>query len=240
MKRIVTALMWLLLLSVLLFPAGTLIAAYGGYTFKLVLVMPFTVAIAVLSVCAVVLHIRFQSAFDSKLTHVLCAIVAPFSLINAAFFLFGRHPVWAIVSVLITTGCCCFLAIHHAKPAALKIIALSLSALLAYPVGLLGFISVIFGKFGQETVTQTSVSPDGVYYAEVVYSDQGALGGHTVVHVYENCTIDAIVFKIEKTPEQVYSGKWYEYETMHIYWKTDSCLVVDSEGITHEYDMTIW
>lgn len=60
------------------------------------------------------------------------------------------------------------------------------------------FIALIFGNIGQNTVVQTVESPSGKYYAQVIDSDQGALGGDTLVDVYEKSKINAILFKIEK------------------------------------------
>ncbi len=75
---------------------------------------------------------------------------------------------------------------------------------------------------------KTLYSPDNMYYAQVIDSNQGALGGDTHVNVYENREIDAGFFKIRKKPQMVFFGDWGAYEKMQIYWKNESCLVINS------------
>ena len=87
------------------------------------------------------------------------------------------------------------------------------------------YIATICMVFGQlvpaKTIMQTLPSPNGTFEARVIDVDQGALGGNTVVEVKK-------VGSIAK-PKLVYTGQWGEYETMEIYWKNDSCLVINGE-----------
>ena len=92
----------------------------------------------------------------------------------------------------------------------------------------ISFIFLTFGNIGQNTVVQTIESPNGEYYAQVIDSDQGALGGDTLVDVYQKSGINAFLFKIEKKPQRVYWGDWGEFENMQIYWKDDNRLVINS------------
>ena len=117
---------------------------------------------------------------------------------------------------------------------ALKIVALVLSALMILPICFFSFIALIFGNIGQNTVVQTVESPSGKYYAQVIDSDQGALGGDTLVDVYQDCGINAILFKIEKKPQRVYFGDWGEFNNMQIHWKDDNCLVINA--VEYEID----
>ncbi len=228
MKKAIPILICLLFMLTILFPAGTFVSAYFGYTFELISVSAFAVAIAVLSVCAVVLDFRFKYSFENKVIPVLLAVITPLSLCNAAFYMFECSRIWVVASVLISSGCCCFLAVKHGKPLALKTVALILSALMALPIGFLSFILLIFGNIGQNTVIQTVESPSGKYYAQVVDSDQGALGGDTLVDVYTQSGFNAVIFRVGKKPQRVYRGEWGEFENMQIYWKDDNCLVINS------------
>lgn len=133
-----------------------------------------------------------------------------------------------VTSAFISAGCCCLLTVKHGRPVVLKIATLVLSGLMVLPIGYFCFIALIFGNIGQNTVVQTVESPSGKYYAQVIDSDQGALGGDTFVDVYEKSGINTIIFKIEKKPQRVYSGDWGEFENMQIYWKNDGCLVINS------------
>lgn len=220
--------MCLLLVLTILYPAGVLITACFGYSFELISISAFAVAIAVLSVCLVVLDHVHKNTLENKAIQILLAIITPLSLINAVFYIFECPQILVIASVLVSVGCCCFLAVKHAKPLALKIVALVLSALMILLIGFFSFISLIFGNIVQNTVVQTVESPSGEYYAQVIDSDQGALGGDTLVDVYKKSKINAILFKIEKKPQRVYFGDWGEFENMQIYWKDDNCLVINS------------
>lgn len=221
-------LMYLLFALTLLFPVGVIVSACFGYTFKLISVSAFAIVIAMLSACAVVLNLRFQGASENKAVCVFSVVLTPLSLINAVFYIFACNRIWVVASVLISVGCCCFLAVKYGRPIALKITALALSALMVLPIGYISPIVLIFGNIGQNTVVQTIESPNGKYYAEVIDSDQGALGGNTLVEVYEQSEIDVIIFKMEKKPQRVYSGEWGEFENMQIHWKDDTCLVINS------------
>lgn len=79
--------------------------------------------------------------------------------------------------------------------------------------------SCALGDLTENTVVQTLHSPDGAYIAQVISSDQGAMGGSTLVEVYPEGK--------PRQKQRVYTGQWEEYTTMEIYWKTDTCLVIN-------------
>lgn len=87
---------------------------------------------------------------------------------------------------------------------------------LAMPVILL---SCSLGDLAENTVVQTLQSPDGTYIAQVISSDQGAMGGSTLVEVYPEGK--------PRQKQRVYMGQWGEHTTMEIYWKADTCLVIN-------------
>lgn len=228
MKKAVSFCLCLLYLLTILLPAGTLLSNYFGYNFELGSVPAVLVAIIVLSVCTVALAPKFIGDIENKFICVLLAILVPLSLVNAVFFIFECSEVWVIVCTLVSAGCCCFLTINYGRPVVLKLVALMVSALMILPIGFLSFLVLVFGNFGQNTVIQTVESPNGKYYAQVVDSDQGALGGNTFVDVYERSAFNAVVFKIQKKPQRLYSGEWGEFREMQIHWKNDDCLIIDS------------
>ena len=170
----------------------------------------------------------FQNTYESKTTQILLAVITPLSLVNAIIYTFKCPQIWVLVSVLVSAGCCCYLDIKHGKPTALKIAALVLSVLMVLPIGFFSFFALILGDFGHSTIVQTVESPSGKYYAQVINSDEGALGGDTFVDVYKNSGVNLILFKIEKKPQRVYSGDWGEFYNMQIHWKDDSCLVINA------------
>ncbi len=228
MKKAISILMCLLFVLTILYPAGVMITARFGYNFELISVSAFAIVLAVLSVCIVVIDLIFKKTLESKTIEILLAIITPLSLINAMFYIFKCRQIWVIASVLVSAGCCCFLAVKHGKPLALKNPALVLSALMILPIGFFSFIALTFGNIGQNTVVKTVQSSSGEYYAQVIDSDQGALGGDTLVVVYEKSGVNFILFKIEKKPQRVYLGDWGEFKNMQIHWKDDRCLVINS------------
>lgn len=228
MKKAISILMCLLFGLTILYPAGVIITACIGYNFELISVSAFAIALAALSVCVIVLDLICKNTLENKVMQILLAITTSLSLFNAVFYIFECPQIWVIASVLLSAGCCCYLTVKYGKPLPLKIITLILSALMVLPIGFFSFIALIFGNIGQNTVVQTVESPSGKYYAQVIDSDQGALGGDTLVDVYQDCGINAILFKIEKKPQRVYFGDWGEFENMQIHWKDDNCLVINS------------
>lgn len=227
MKKLILILACVLFVLIMLYPLGIAITACFGYSFELVSISAFSIAIAVLSVCIVALDVIFDSPDENVIMRILSAVITPLSLVNAALYIFKCPRIWIIASVLISVGCCCYLTIKHTKRLAIKAVSLCLSALMLLSIGFLGFIALIFGNIAQNTVVQTVESLSGKYYAQVIDSDQGALGGDTIVDVYEN-GINAFVFKIENKPQQVYLGDWGEFKNMQIYWKDDDTLIINS------------
>ena len=228
MKKAILILTCLLFSLTIIYPACVIIAACFGYSFELTGVSAFTIAIATLSACIVVPDLIYKNALENNAIGSLSVIVTPLSLINAVFYISECPKIWVIASVLLSAVCCCYLTVKYGKPVALKIVALVLSALMILPICFFSFIALIFGNISQNTVVQTVGSPSGKYYAQVIDSDQGALGGDTRVNVYQDCGINAILFKIEKKPQRVYFGDWGEFENMQIHWKDDNCLVINS------------
>ena len=228
MKKAISILMCLLFTLTILHPAGVIITACLGYSFELISVSAFAITIAALSVCIVVLDPICKTTPENNTIRILLAIITPLSLINAVFYIFESPQIWVIASTLISAGCCCYLTVKYGKPLSLKIVTLVSSALMILPIGFFSFTALIFGNIGQNTVVQTVESPSGKYYAQVIDSDQGALGGDTLVDVYQGGGINAVLFKIEKRPQRVYFGDWGEFENMQIHWKDDNCLVINS------------
>ena len=232
MKKAIPVFGCVLFFFVVLLPFGVILFDCFGYTFKLANYFVFAIITALLAVGTVILSGIMKKPLENKAVEVLFALITPFSLINTVFYLFECSTVSIVVSMFACVCCCVYLAIRYGKPLALKITALVLSALMILPIGFFGFLALIFGDFGQITVVQSVESPTGAYYAEVVDSDQGALGGDTYVTVYANKSIDLLIFKISKEPQRVYYGDWGEFMNMEIYWKDDHCLVINSVEYT--------
>ena len=228
MKKTISVFGCFLFALVVFLPLGTLLSSCFGYQVELASVSVFSIVTAALSAFLAVLSSKPGESIQGGMVKVLFALLAPISLIHAVFCMLECSKIWVVTSVFICAGCCLFLTIKHGKPLALKMIALVLSALMVLPIGFFGFFALIFGNIGQNTVVKSVASPNGGYYAQVIDSDQGALGGDTLVNVYETKEIHALVFKLFKKPQTVYYGEWGEFETMQIEWTDENCLVINS------------
>ena len=72
------------------------------------------------------------------------------------------------------------------------------------------------------------MSPNSVYIAEIIDSNQGALGGATLVSVTrQNRNISILIGELKKDSKVVYSGRWGEFETMTLRWETDEILYIN-------------
>ena len=228
MKKVASVLMRLLFILIILYPACILTASCFGYGFELINISAFAVVIAVLSVSVVVGDFIYNNTLEKKGLRILSAVIAPLSLINAVLCIFALPKIPVITGVLISVICCFYLTAKYGKPTVLKKITLTLSGLTILPIGFISFVLLFFGNIGQNTVVQAVESPSGKYYAQVIDSDQGALGGDTFVDVYEKNGIRTVIFKMEKKPQRVYSGDWGEFDDMQIYWKDDERLILNS------------
>lgn len=108
------------------------------------------------------------------------------------------------------------------KTVLLSVCAICLVLVLMMCLPFLLFLLSLRG-ISENTVVMTQESPEGTYFVQVIDSDQGALGGATLVEVYENRKI----FGRYKKVERVYMGEWGEWQTMNIYWKDEHCLVIN-------------
>lgn len=213
-------------------PVCSIILYIFGYTFSLFNYAVFSVALALVSVSATILVLKKQDESTEKSIRILTAVLPLLAIVNWAVYLFkskeySKEAIIVTVCMPICFVCAVILTARFCKPLFLKIssIFLPLLPLLA----LIPLTVFTLFSFGINTVVGTLPSPKDSYYAEIVDSDQGALGGNTVVYVHKNDGIDAFAFSITKTPQRIYMGEWKEYETMDIYWKNEHCLIINSE-----------
>ncbi len=209
------------------FPVGTALTAVFGYKITLRYIPVFAIFLAVLSVGTVILHLvnKPQKMF------ALTAVLALVSVVNALLLIFAFNTPPVIICNLLSATCCCILPVLHGKRLGVKITASVLSVLMLIPCCYCGFIFLIFGNIGQNTVVQAAVSPDGKYIAEVINSDQGALGGDTLVQVRATHSFNVGIFEISKKPQRVYMGEWGEFENIKIEWKNETGLLING----HQY-----
>lgn len=235
MKKAVSSVEYILFALIILPPLVTLIFSGFGYKLSFFGYTFIALLTAAAAVTQTILCVFAKYEYYGKIVSVLIALSAPLVLIGLMLYLSvdGNVSAIACACMFICFVCCGFLTLRRAKPFALKIIAVVISALLIHPFAAFTFFNTAFGDFGKNTVVQTVPSPSGEFYAQVIDSNQGALGGDTIVNVvYKATELNAGVFKIEKSPKRVYSGEWGEYENMEIYWKDDNVLVINAAEYT--------
>ncbi len=225
MKKATRPVTWLLLALTAFFPVGTALTAVFGYKLTLRCIPVFAVLLAVLSVATLTLHLLHKP----KNMLALAAVLALVNIADTVLLIFANNAPIVILCTLLSAVCCCLLPVVNGKRLSAKITASVLSVLLLAPVCYAGFIFLIFGNIGQNTVVQSAVSPDGKHIAEVINSDQGALGGDTLVDVQQVRTFDAGIFEIRKKPQRIYMGQWGEAENMKIEWKNNNCLLINRQ-----------
>ena len=113
------------------------------------------------------------------------------------------------------------------KEKAVRAFGLIVPGLAILPLLLFSFIAVFFGTMGALTTVEREYSPDMTKYAEIIDSDQGATGGSTLVYAYRNVEGSFLVFRWEDIPQEVYSGRWGEFNDMKMEWKDNTTLVIN-------------
>lgn len=231
MKKTMLCLLCILTALLLFLPIGKILCALFGYTFKLLNPSAFAVIVAIVSAFTAVIGGVFFDTVKGKAVTVVSSALLPLSIINGVLCVILYGGITVTVGALICTGCCCFQTVMQRGQNAFKTVFLALSALALLPIVLVILVRLSLGglSLAADTVERSVHSENGEYTAHVISSDQGALGGSTFVDVYEKPVIDAVLFKVEKKPCRVYSGRWGEFENMQIYWEDNNCLVINSK-----------
>ena len=167
-------------------------------------------------------------------TSVLSGLLTTFSPVwlltvvweNTSFFLFCLALVWVFFSFA--------LLICYGKNPLPKGITVGASTLLLIPLVLLLLLATFF-QIGERKVVQRLPSPEGTYYAELIDDDQGALGGDTLVYVYDTRQQYYLgLLMVQKNPQQIFMGQWGLFETMQLEWESEQILKIN--GVAHEVD----
>ena len=234
MKKLVLALEYIFIAFLVFLPIGVTLSARSGYVFDLINYSVFAIITVLLAIGILVLCVVKKEFTENKYIAVLLTLTAPLSLINSFFYLSKCSDGLVLFSMLVCVCCCCYLLIKYGKPRVFKLVSLGLSAFMALPFLFFTFVLSIFGGITQDTIFKSVESPNGIYCAEVIDNNQGALGGNTYVEVRENKGINAFIFNTSKKSQTIYRGRWGEFETMEIYWKNDNCLVINFVEYTIE------
>ena len=223
MKKAVSVLLCILVAWMGLRPAGKLLAWLFGYRFELAFLPAWIAGCAVLSVELVLLSLFCRDAGESKLIRILSDWITLFAVIHTVGCLLSCEGMLITVCAFCTLGSCVYFAVRFGRGWVGKLMAVLLVAFLLSPLGL---FFLLMTEFGQNTVVKTVESPHGSYSAQIIDSNQGALGGATYVEVVEK-GVDLFLFRVEKASRRIYSGGWGEAERLHVFWTEDTCLMIN-------------
>lgn len=229
MKRILSFSPPIVFILYAFLPICSLIGVLSGYEFTLYSDMLYMVGLSVVTLAAMVLFLCLKPELN-KANTVFCALLAPFSAVNGLCLVLADNWIVSTVFALLCWGCSVVLAVRFVYPSVVKIISLILSVLLLLCLLFASTVKLLFGSFGYQAVVQSVPSPQGTFVAEVIDSDEGALGGDTLFHIRNNRKrIRLLVGQFSKAPVCVYTGEWGEFETMDLYWEDEQTLMINGE-----------
>ena len=228
MGKLKAILITLLFLLLLFCPFGSFISGCFGYRFVIKTVSVYTLAVCLFAFGVLIADIFLNGNTEARFFTILRYLSVLLAVIDCFLFILSTPTVQVVVCSILSLGFCYFLTIRSKKSMLLKVVTLAFPIIIFVPMIYISLLVLIFGSIGQNTVVHTAASPSRKYLAEVVDSDQGAMGGDTIVLVREAPLLDNFLFTIEKKPQKVYLGQWGEFRNMKISWKDDGHLLINS------------
>ena len=199
MKKVLSVLVCALLVLLAFVPLGVGITAIFGYSFVLANYWVFAIAEITVAAVLVLLSLVSKETVDDKISQVLFALITPCALVNTVFYVKQCGTIWLVLSLLLCVGCG-YLTIRHGRPLSVRAGALVLTASLVLPVCLICVLLNAIGNAQVQHVVKSVDSPNSIYYAQIINSDQGDMGGDTIVKIYSHKGFDAGFFEVSKKP----------------------------------------
>lgn len=219
------------IIASLFLPVSTFVLYIFGYTVSLKNYSVFSAVFSLIILVSTALILKREKTNYGKSMRFFYALLPLFSLINAFIYVFKSRTLFVAVCMAVCIICSAIICEKICKSDLVKILSVTFSSLLFVLFLIFSASFIFFSSFSENTVKRNIPSPDGAYYAEIIDSDQGALGGDTVVYVHKNSKLDLLILTVSKIPQRVYIGEWREYEAMQIQWKGNSCLLINSKEI---------
>lgn len=222
---------------IFLFFSFGIIVSFFGYKFVLYNNFITSLIITILLFCTTICLPIFKISMN-KASRVFSAFLLPLSIFGELFFIAGadKDSHLEITIALAFVACCCtaYIFVKYSSILVLKILSGILSVLI---ITLLIFALLLYSPFAElypnDTVVKTLESPNNTYIANIIKSDQGALGGNTDVEISKTERFNVIIGNFSRIPKIVYYGKYEEYKGMDISWKNETTLVINGK----EFDM---
>lgn len=229
MKKILSASPVMLCFLSTVVPLCRLLGAAFEYEFLLhsdVVPIAFLAAVSVFAALLLLL----TKVSVNKVNAVFSAVLPVLSVINGFCFLSSGKWKQTLVFIVLCCACAVVIFLKFAWPAALRVLFGIAFVLLSLLVLVTVDTAWRIGGFGSKTLLKSVPSPQNTYVAEVIYYDQGALGGDALVEVQNKSrTFHVLIGTFSKSPVRVYSAKLNEIELSQIKWKDEHTLVIDGK-----------
>lgn len=225
MKRTIL-LLSILLGMMLIYPALVITGWFCGFSVVLALGdYGYLLSTALFSGISIFL---LKKTVYTRTTGILTTLLFLFSTVHAVAYLWESKSFWVFLLAIVWVIFSGALMLRFGKYGFVQGITTGVCLLLLFPMGVLSLFSLF--PIGRNLVVQTLPSPGGTYYAEVIDSDQGALGGDTIVEVHEpQKRVNLLLIELRKDPQRVYWGDWGEFKTMKLYWESEQVLVINGK-----------
>lgn len=209
-------------------PVCSLIAILTGYEFSMRSYIAYAAVLTAVAVAAAILAIKNKDTDIGAVNRAFAALVLPASLLNGLCYIVLSERKIVILCMAVCSLCAVVYTRKYVKSDIVKLLSSAASAIIAVLLSLVSVLCFIIGGFFLNRVVESKPSPGGLYVAQVIESDQGALGGDTFVRVYD--VKDFYFFKFSRMIKEVYSGDWMDYENIAVYWQDDNTVVVNGSA----------
>lgn len=182
------------------------------------------VVLILLTALTVFLTVKLHRGKDSFL-----AIPVPFfAMVNGISMLLFLDW-WGSIPIAVVLAVCGWVIFFRSPGKVMKVVCQVLYVLMTILFILLLPIFLFAAFMGYTTIHQELVSPGEGYTAQLVESDQGALGGYTMVKVRDNAFTIPLGFGSFSREFTVYSGDWGEHQDMVLSWQDENTLLINGE-----------
>ena len=202
-------LVWIMLAESVLFPVIVGLSRIFGYTLRAGNSIIYTAAATALYVFCTVRLLRSKDKQIGTAAMIALSVTLLLNQLQTLYFIIyvfkAESSIFSMLLLAFWFWVTVIVAAAYVKYTALKVVFYILSGLLVLPIGLF----LLLSGFGSVEVVSTTVSPGGAWCAEVVESNEGALGGSMTVDVYrckDSFSIGS--FEFRKDEAEIYHGGW--------------------------------
>ena len=159
-------------------------------------------------------------------------LLIPICGLFAMLFIGGYTNDLAAAALSLICAIGAVMLLKRAKPHKGWKIATSVAAGLLFGLYALSLPFMLFAMvMGHRDIVDTVYSPNGRYRAELIDVDEGALGGDTLVLVYDERGVLNFGFcGLQKKPQTAYMGPWGKFKDMDLEWESDTVLLIDGRA----------